>query len=118
MLQALPQRLIGTRDRAILLLGFAGAFRRSELVGLDVRDLEFCPEGLRVTLRRSKTDQEGVGRTVGIPLQPRPLDVPGRGDAGLAQRRRDHRRASLPRGPGLEPGRPGAGGEPGWSGPS
>ena len=76
MLQALPQRLIGTRDRAILLLGFAGAFRRSELVGLDVRDLEFCPEGLRVTLRRSKTDQEGVGRTVGIPSSPNPSMCP------------------------------------------
>jgi integrase len=76
MLQALPQRLIGSRDRAILLLGFAGAFRRSELVGLDVRDLEFCQEGLRVTLRRSKTDQEGIGRTVGIPCSPNPSMCP------------------------------------------
>jgi len=68
MLAALPDRLIGTRDRALLLLGFAGAFRRSELAGLDMDDLVFCPEGLRVTLRRSKTDQEGLGRTVGIPF--------------------------------------------------
>ena len=66
MVVALPDRLIGTRDRALLLLGFAGAFRRSELAGLDVNDLAFCAEGLRVPLRRSKTDQEGVGRTVGI----------------------------------------------------
>jgi site-specific recombinase XerD len=55
------------RDRAIILLGFAGAFRRSELVALDVDDLEEAPEGLLVTIRRSKTDQEGVGRKVAIP---------------------------------------------------
>jgi site-specific recombinase XerD len=68
MLAALPDRLIGIRDRAILLLGFAGALRRSELVGLDVGDLAFCAEGLLVTLRRSKTDQEGFGRSIGIPF--------------------------------------------------
>jgi integrase len=55
------------RDRALLLLGFAGAFRRSELVTLDVADLTWSPEGLAVTLRRSKTDQDGEGRVVGIP---------------------------------------------------
>ena len=58
--------LKGIRDRAILLLGFAGAFRRSELVALDVTDLEFCESGLRVTVRKSKTDQEGQGATVAI----------------------------------------------------
>jgi hypothetical protein len=47
------------RDRAILLLGFAGAFRRSKLVAPDVADLEFCDGGIRVKIRRSKTDQEG-----------------------------------------------------------
>ena len=52
------------RDRAIILLGFAGAFRRSELVALDVEDFEEAPEGLLVTIRRSKTDQEGLGRKV------------------------------------------------------
>lgn len=57
----------GQRDRALLLLGFAGAFRRSELVGLDVADLSIQPQGLLITLRRSKTDQEGQGRTIGIP---------------------------------------------------
>jgi site-specific recombinase XerC len=56
----------GIRDRALLLLGFAGAFRRSELVALDIADLEFCEGGLRVTIRRSKTDQEGVGATIAI----------------------------------------------------
>jgi integrase len=55
------------RNRAIILLGFAGAFRRSELVALNVEDLEESPEGMFVTLRRSKTDQEGLGRRVAIP---------------------------------------------------
>ena len=44
------------RDRAIILVGFAGAFRRSEVVALDVEDLEEAPEGLWITIRRSKTD--------------------------------------------------------------
>jgi site-specific recombinase XerD len=55
------------RDRAILLLGFAGAFRRSELVALDVSDIEQTPQGVLVTIRRSKTDQDGIGRKVAIP---------------------------------------------------
>ena len=58
----------GCRDRALLLLGFAGAMRRSELVGLDVADITEGTDGLIVRLRRSKTDQEGAGRTVGIPF--------------------------------------------------
>jgi site-specific recombinase XerD len=58
--------LIGTRDRALLTLGFAGAFRRSELVALEVEDLAECPDGLRVTIRRSKTDREGAGQQIAI----------------------------------------------------
>jgi site-specific recombinase XerD len=58
--------LKGLRDRALLLLGFAGAFRRSELVALDVGDIQFCKGGPQVTIRRSKTDQEGQGATVAI----------------------------------------------------
>jgi site-specific recombinase XerD len=58
--------LKGLRDRALLLLGFAGAFRRSELVALNVTDLEFCDGGLRATIRKSKTDQEGLGATIAI----------------------------------------------------
>ena len=54
------------RDRALLLLGFAGAFRRSELVALDLADIEEVSEGLRVTIRRGKTDQEGAGAVVAI----------------------------------------------------
>jgi site-specific recombinase XerD len=56
------------RDKALLLLGFAGAFRRSELVGLDVVDIETVRQGIVVTLRRSKTDQTGAGRKIGIPF--------------------------------------------------
>jgi site-specific recombinase XerD len=58
--------LKGLRDRAILLLGFAGAFRRSELVALDIAGLQFCEGGLRVTIRKSKTDQEGLGVIIAI----------------------------------------------------
>ena len=68
MLAALPDSRVGRRDRALLLLGFAGAFRRAELVSLDVSDLEFTRAGLIVTLRKSKTDQEGRSRRVGIPF--------------------------------------------------
>jgi len=55
------------RDRALLLVGFAGAFRRTELVGIDVEDLEWKPEGLMIKVGKSKTDQEGEGREVFIP---------------------------------------------------
>jgi site-specific recombinase XerD len=61
-----PDRLAGLRDRALLLLGFAGAFRRSELVALDVADITETTTGLLVTIRRSKTDQEGEGVTIAI----------------------------------------------------
>lgn len=54
------------RDRALLLLGFAGAFRRSELVALDIDDLHETDAGLRVNIRRSKTDQEAEGATIAI----------------------------------------------------
>ena len=57
----------GCRDRALLLIGFAGAFRRSELVGLQYSDLEFVEDGLIINLKHSKTDQEGIGRKIAIP---------------------------------------------------
>ena len=67
MLAHIPADLHGKRDRALLLLGMAGAFRRSELIGLDVEDLTFTEKGMDVTIRRSKTDQEGQGHLVAIP---------------------------------------------------
>ena len=54
--------LIGKRDRALILFGFAGAFRRSELVSVKVEDLEPHPKGVRVLIRKSKTDQIGKGK--------------------------------------------------------
>ena len=60
--------LAGQRDRAMLLLGFAAALRRSELVALDVEDLEFdTARGLKIVIRGSKTDQERAGATVAVP---------------------------------------------------
>ena len=64
--QAAPG-LRGVRDRALLLVGFAGALRRTELVGLRYEEVRFCEEGLVVTIPHSKTDQAGEGQTVGIP---------------------------------------------------
>jgi integrase len=71
VLLELDDTLQGARDRALILLGFAGAFRRSELAALDVADLRWEASGVIVTVRRSKTDQEGKGREIGIPA----LDV-------------------------------------------
>jgi integrase len=56
------------RDRALLLIGFAGGLRRSELVSIDVCDIERVRQGVVVTIRRSKTDQKRMGRRIGVPL--------------------------------------------------
>ena len=55
------------RDRSIILVGFGGGFRRTELISIDHEDLEFVPEGLKITIRRSKTDQFGEGMIKGLP---------------------------------------------------
>ena len=55
------------RDRTIILIGFSGGFRRNEIVSLDYHDLDFVPEGLKINLRRSKTDQFGEGFTKALP---------------------------------------------------
>jgi site-specific recombinase XerD len=60
--------LKGLRDRALLLIGFAGALRRSELVALNIEDIEGAPDGMKITIRHSKTDQEGAGQTIAIPF--------------------------------------------------
>jgi len=78
MLEGLGTDPGGCRDRALLLLGFAGALRRSELVGLDLADVTEGTDGLAVGIRRSKTDQEGAGRTVGIPYGSKQATCPVR----------------------------------------
>ncbi len=67
MVALTPDTLAGKRDRALLLLGFAGACRLSEVVALTVADLIEAPGGMRVVIRRSKTDQEGTGQEIAIP---------------------------------------------------
>jgi len=55
------------RDRSIILIGFSGGFRRNEIVSIDYDDLDFVPEGLKIRIRRSKTDQFGEGFTKALP---------------------------------------------------
>jgi hypothetical protein len=66
-LRRIPEDLAGLRDRALILIGFAAALRRSELVALDVADIAHHPKGLVITIRRSKTDQAGAGFTKAVP---------------------------------------------------
>lgn len=78
MVEAAPPGPAGARDQALLLVGFAAALRRSELVALDLGDVDERDEGLAVTIRRSKTDQEGTGAQVGVPYGSNPLTCPVR----------------------------------------
>jgi site-specific recombinase XerD len=55
------------RDKALLLIGFSGGFRRSELVDIEYEDIEFVSEGVKIFIKRSKTDQSGEGMTKAIP---------------------------------------------------
>jgi integrase len=67
MLDSLDDGLLGSRDRALLLVGFAGGFRRSEIVSLDIEDITETTDGLVIRVRRSKTDPEAKGTTVALP---------------------------------------------------
>jgi integrase len=67
MLDSLDDGLLGCRDRAILLVGFAGGFRRSELISLNAEDLSETADGLVIRVRRSKTDPEAKGAMVALP---------------------------------------------------
>jgi len=78
LLSTCTEDTTGRRDRALLLLGFAGALRRSELVALDVTDLTHTMEGLRLRIRRSKTDTAAEGVELGIPRGRHPLTCPVR----------------------------------------
>lgn len=64
----IPPSFLGKRDKAILAIGWAAAMRRSEIVALDVDDIDFCPEGCTVRIGRSKTDQVAQGVSVGVPF--------------------------------------------------
>jgi len=70
--------LLGLRDAALVLVGFAGGFRRSELAGIRLCDLKFSADGVVVSVRKSKTDQEGAGREVGLPFGASPETCPVR----------------------------------------
>ena len=78
MLKPLSESPIDVRDRALLLIGFAGAFRRSELVALNVEDITDTEDGLHIAVRRSKSDQEGAGDIVGVPYGSNPATCPVR----------------------------------------
>ena len=64
------------RDKSIVLIGFGGGFRRTELISIDHEDLEFVQEGLKITIKRSKTDQFGEGMTKGLPYFNNPQYCP------------------------------------------
>jgi len=68
--------IIKFRDRTIVLIGFSGGFRRNEIVSLNYDDIEFVSEGLKITLRRSKTDQYGEGSLKGLPYFDNPVYCP------------------------------------------
>lgn len=76
MLAATASGPKGTRDRALLSLAFAGALRRSEVVALNVSDLEFTTNGVLICIRHSKTDQEGAGVIVAVPYGTSPETCP------------------------------------------
>lgn len=92
MVALCPDNMIGRRDRALLALGFAGAFRRSELCALEVADLVEVADGLRVVIRKSKTDQEGQGGRHSARVQA----AAGRGRPDMARRGGDQQRAGVP----------------------
>jgi integrase/16S rRNA G966 N2-methylase RsmD len=78
IMQATRPGLTGLRDRALMLVGFAGGFRRSELVALDWEDVAFVTDGVEVLIGRAKNDQEGAGRKLGIPHGTVPATCPVR----------------------------------------
>lgn len=78
IITARREDLLGLRDAALVLVGFAGGFRRSELAGFHICDLKFSADGVVVTVRKLKTDQEGPGREVGLPFSARQDTCPVR----------------------------------------
>lgn len=88
LLNACGTDLAGLRDRAVFLVGFAGALRRSELVAIDREHLRFTVEGMTIHIPRSKRDQEGEGADLGIPRGLNPLTCPVRAVEQWLQRTR------------------------------
>ncbi len=76
IIEKCPPTLCGCRDKAMLRLGFAGGFRRSELLALRMEDIDLSEVGVEILIRRSKTDQEGYGRLLSIPRKDVPLTCP------------------------------------------
>ena len=95
MLAPIDDDLPGLRDRALLLVGFAGALRRAELAAIRIADLEACEHGLRVTLPVSKGDRRGKGVVVAVPYGS-DRAVPGAGAAALVHGGRHQRRRGVP----------------------
>ena len=79
IIDAIPQdKVIGVRNRALLVMGWAGALRRSEIISLQIEDVSITREGLILHLNRSKTDQKGEGQNVALPYGSHPLTCPVR----------------------------------------
>jgi hypothetical protein len=93
---ALPTNTIGTRDVALLLLGYSGGFRRSELAALAVEDVEDTTEGLTITIRRGKADQEGARPSGRSSLWLPSPDLSREAISCLAASFRHHRRSFVP----------------------
>jgi len=74
--QSKSEKINQLRDRSIILIGFSGGFRRNEIVSLNYDDLEFVSEGLKIILRKSKTDQFGEGSLKGLPYFDNPNYCP------------------------------------------
>jgi integrase len=78
VVESMPSSPLGVRNRAILMVGFAGALRRSEIVALHLKDLDFSDDGVTLLVRRSKTDQDGHGHLVGLPYGSNRITCPVR----------------------------------------
>jgi integrase len=97
LLEACPKNLLGLRDRALILIGFVGAFRRSELCAMTVSDLSFSASGLVISVPRSKADQEQAGDKVAIPFGEHDDTYPIRALRQWPQGSQRHRRCRLSR---------------------
>ncbi|SDK98005.1 hypothetical protein SAMN05428961_103454 [Paenibacillus sp. OK060] len=86
--------MIGFRNRALLLIGFSGACRRSELFYFDVKEIQITAEGMNMRVRRSKKDQEGQGQYIGIPYSSRLETCPVRAAYRLSEIMEQHPNSS------------------------